>query len=416
LSETPKISSSKIKDWLRKETRSILIPVHEKAEKLLDEMNSEFEKIIDVSEMLLDNSQKEIKKRSKNTYSRARALNKLARLFLKRIRQIEIPEKVSYDRFHDFVQETRKAFTVTEVDIKNWFSRISPFFILDRRKFLGVFEKAKESSKELQSFLTKEYIKTKTIEETFQLVNNLLSMEHQLADLETRKKQTETQKASIERKIVETQKKMELQKNQESLTQINQINMEMKKLSRDVKRNLRHLQKPFIKLQRMVFRKGGLTPEESKKLNHYIGNPFEALTAEDVEYPCLKGILRKMNHLISEGKLKLKRSRELKAKQDIEKILNKDSLKTLHQKCREAATRKKQLSTSTEITNIKGELRELQEILKKLKRRKKRIELEENAVKLNVKETLGKINETKNEIEKNVLNSTGKRILVELQV
>lgn len=84
---------------------------------------------------LLEKSRKEIEKRNIKTYGRARALNKLARLFLKRTRQIEVPDRVSYDSFHGFVQETRNVFVVTEVDIRNWFPRISPFFIMDRRKF-----------------------------------------------------------------------------------------------------------------------------------------------------------------------------------------------------------------------------------------------------------------------------------------
>ena len=76
-------------------------------------------------------------------YNRARALNKLARLFLDRIRKVNVPDQVSYDNLSKFAQETQKAFLVTDIDIKNWFPRISPFFIMDRRKFLAVHEKAK---------------------------------------------------------------------------------------------------------------------------------------------------------------------------------------------------------------------------------------------------------------------------------
>jgi hypothetical protein len=180
LSEPLKFSLKEIKGWLERETGSIFIPVHEKAQKLIDEMNKVLDNVTDVCKVLLENSRKEIEKRSRKTLGKSRALNKLAKLFLKRIRQIEAPDKVSYDTFHDFIQETQKTFAVTEVDIRNWFPRISPFFIMDRRKFLGVFEKAKESLKELQNFLTKEYVKTKTLEETFQIIDNLLAIKVQM--------------------------------------------------------------------------------------------------------------------------------------------------------------------------------------------------------------------------------------------
>jgi len=416
LSEALKFSSKDVKEWLERETGSIFIPVHEKAQKLLEEMKKRLDNVTDVCKMLLENSRKEIEKRNMKTYGRARALNKLARLFLERIRQTEVPDNVSYDSFHNFVQETRKAFIVTEVDIKNWFPRISPFFIMDRRKFLGIFEKTKESLKELQSFLKKEYVKTKTLEKTFQLIDNLLALEGQLADLEVKREKTENEKVSIERKIAETQQKMTELKNGESLTQLNQIGTEIKELRRKLKHDLRHLRKPLIKFQRLVFRKGGLTPEELGKLNQYIENPFYAFAAEEAGCPRLKQILKKLDGSMSEGKLKLKHDRKRKAEQAIDRILNKDSLDVLHQKCREAIMRKKQLSNSAETAKIKEDLLKLQEQLRKLKRKKKLVESEENTIEQTLKETLERIHDQKNAIEKNVFDFMGKRILIELKV
>ncbi|MBE0519588.1 hypothetical protein IBX35_00905 [Candidatus Bathyarchaeota archaeon] len=414
LSEPLKFSSKEVEGWLERETGSIFIPVHEKAQKLIDEMKKVLDNVTDVCKVLLENSRKEIEKRSRKTYGKARALNKLARLFLKRTQQIEVPDKVSYDSFQDFIQETQKAFIVTEVDIRNWFPRISPFFIMDRRKFLGVFEKAKESLKELQNFLTKEYVKTKTLEETFQIINNLLALQGQLADLEAHRKKNETEKASIEKEIGETQQKIADFKNRESLTQLSQIGMEIGKLRKEVKHNLRHLRKPFIKFQSQVFRKGGLTPEHLEKLNHYIEDPFDAFAAEEAGYPILEQILKKLAGSMSEGKLKLKRDRKRKAEQDINRIFNKNSLDALHQKCRETIIRKKQISTSAETAKIKGNLLKLQEELKKLKKGKKRIELQENTTERKLQETLDRIQSQKKEIEENVFDFMGKRILIEV--
>jgi len=413
LSDIAKFSSKDVKDWLERETGSIFIPVHAKAQKLLDEMRKRLDSVTDVCKMLLENSRKEIEKRNMKTYGRARALNKLARLFLERTRQTEVPDKVSYDSFHNFVQETRKAFIITEVDIKNWFPRVSPFFIIDRRKFLGVFEKAKESLKELQNFLTKEYVKTKTLEETFQLIDTLLALEGQLADLEAKREKTETERASIEREIAEIQQKITDLKNRESLTQLNQVSTEMKELRRKLKHDLRHLRKPLIKFQRLVFRKGGLTPEKLEKLNHYIESPFDAFVAEEAGYPMLKQILKKLGDSMSEGKLKLKHDRKRKAEQAIDRILNKNSLDTLHQKCKSAIVRKKQLSTSAETAKMKRNILKLQEERKKLERRKKLAESEENAIERTFKETLEKLHNQKKEIEKNVFDFMGRKILIE---
>ncbi len=413
LSDIAKFSVKDTKDWLEKETGSIFVPVHEKAQKLLNEMEKMFEDVTDVSKVLLEKSRKEIEKRNMKTYGRARALNKLARLFIERTREIKVPDEVSYDSFQDFVQETQRAFAVTEVDIRNWFPRISPFFIMDRRRFQGVFERAKESLKELQDFLEKEYVKTKTLEETFQLIDKLLDFEGQLEDLEARRKKMKIREASIEKKISETQHEMTDLKSRESLTQLKHTSTEMEELRKKLKHDLRHLRKPLIKFQRLVFRKGGLTPDKLEKLNHYIENSFDAFVSEEEGYPMLKQILEKLAGSLSEGKPKLKQDRKRKAKQAIDRIFNKNSLDALHRECKETMIRRNQLSTSAETAKTKEELSRLQEGLKKLRRRKKRVESEEKIIDRNLEEALEKIQNQKKEIEKNVFDFMDRKIVIE---
>ncbi len=130
-------SSEEVKRWLETQTSSILTPVHAQAKKLRDDMNISIQAVTDVSKQLFDTSSKEIEKRNMKVYNRARALNKLARLFLDRLKKLNPPEQVTYDSLSRYVQETQKVILVTDIDIKNWFPRISPFFIMDRRKFLS---------------------------------------------------------------------------------------------------------------------------------------------------------------------------------------------------------------------------------------------------------------------------------------
>jgi hypothetical protein len=415
LSETLKFSTRNIKSWLEDETGSIFTPVHANAQKLTDEMRNALENLADVSKMLLDNSEKEIQKRNMKTYGRARALSKLAHLFSDRIKQIKVPDKVSYDSFNAFIQETQKAFSVIEVDIRNWFPRISPFFILDRRKFLTIFEKAKASLKEMQGFLTKEYVKTKTLEETFQLIDKLSTLESQLVGLNERKANAESEKATIEQEIAETQQKMVDLKDKGGISQLDQINMEIKALSREVKHNLRHLQKPFVKLQSLALRgKGsGLTPEEVQKLNQYLENPFEALATEGDGYPLLRQILQKLDRLLADGKLKLKSDKMRKAEQAIGRVISENSLESVHRKCVDALARRRQLSTSAEFAETKSDLSKLEEHVENLERRKNGVETEENLIERERNEASEKIRNHKSQIEKNVFSFMGKRIRIE---
>jgi hypothetical protein len=410
LSEILKFSSSEIKGWLENQTNPILIPFHTKAKKLRDEMIRALENLANASKMLQESSRKEIEEGNMKPYGRARGLNKLAHLFLERIRQIEVPDQVSCASLLEFARETQEAFVFTEVDVKNWFPRISPFFAFDREEFLTVFGKAKESLKGINDLLTKECVKIKTLEETFQLIDGLKTLEEQLVNLNKQRKKSEDEKALFEKEIVETQQRMSDLKSEGGISQLDEIDMEIEALSMEVKHSLQHLQKPFIKLHVEV---SSLTPEEFNKLNWYVENPFEALASEDADYPMLKRILQKLTHLMSNGKLKLKPDKERKAEQAIDKILNMNSLASLHQKSIDVTSRKKQLSTSIKFAETKSTFLRFQENIEKLERRMESVELEKKTVEKVYNETLEKIQNHKKQIERNILSFMNRIIRIE---
>jgi hypothetical protein len=415
LAESVKLSSKNIRSWLERETGPLLVPIHSKAQKLLDEMRKTVENLLGSSKMLLDNSQKEIEKRNAKIYGRARALNRLARLFVDRMRQIEVPDDVTYDDFQRFVQETQKAFLAIDVDVRNWFPRISPFFILDRRKFQVVFERAKLLLKELDNFLTKEYVRAKTVEKTFQLMEKLQVLEMQLQGLAGQRTRVESERTMIETEIAETHQKMADLKGKGSLDQLLKIDIETKALGNEARQSLQHLQKPFIKLQSLALHGegSGLTPEEVTKLNQYIEDPFRALATEESGHPLLKQILEKMTRAISEGKLKLKPEKTRKAEQVAENILLQNILASLHEKGAKVIALQRQLSTSAEVAETGKSLSKLEEQLEGFERRKKTIEGEQITLERTCKETAEKIRNHKTEIEKNVLDFTSKRIQLE---
>jgi predicted nucleic acid-binding Zn-ribbon protein len=414
VSETLKLSSSEIRSWLENETSRTFIQVHSKADRLVDDMRKSLEGLADASKMLLDNSGKEIEKRNMKMYGRARALNKLARLFVDRLKQVKAPDKVSYASFNSYVQETQKTLFVFDVDIRNWFPRISPFFIIDRRKFQVAFEKSKIYLKELQNFQTKEYVKTKTLEDTFQLVDNLKNLETQLANLDKQKARAEAENASLDREIDETRQKMADLKSRGGLSELDQISTEIESINTEVKHNLQHLQKPFIKLQALSLHGGGsgLTQDELRKLNQYLDSPFEALATEETGYPLLRQILQKLSRLLAEGKLVLKPDKMRKAEQAVNNILNGNSLTGLHQRCVDASKRRAQLSSSSEVSETRSDLSRLQEHIERLERRSDGIDSEKSAIERAHRETLEKIANHKSQIEKNIFSFLNKHVRV----
>ena len=283
LTETIQFSSvSEVKRWLEDQTNSILSPVHAQAKKLRDEMNNAIQSVAEVSKMLLDNSTREIDKRNMKVYNRARALNKLAHLFVDRLKKLNAPEEISYDSLNRYAQEIQKIFLVNDIDIKNWFPRISPFFIMDRRKFLAIYERSKMAHQALNDFLTKEYIKTKTLEEAFQLLNELQNVQKQLLIFGEEKEQIKNERLPVEKEIAVLEQKIDELKTKGPIDKLNMVNAEINVLSNELKYSLRHLQKPFIKMQALAISGGGagVTPDELNRVNQYLEKPFDALVAE----------------------------------------------------------------------------------------------------------------------------------------
>ncbi len=407
-------TSTEAKHWLENQTTTVLTPVHAQAKKLRDDMDLQIQALSDVSKQLFDVSNKEIEKRNMKLYNRARALNKLARLFLDRFKKLAPPEDVSYDTINRYSTETQKVLMVTDIDLKNWFPRISPFFIMDRRKFLQIYEKAKQSYNNLNDYLTKEYIKTKTLEEALHQLNDLQSIEKQLSNLQEDKDSIKNERMPLEQEISELEQKIADLTTAGPIDKLNLVNQEIENLNNELKNNLRHLQKPFIKMQALATSGGGggITPDELQKINQYLENPFEALVTEPDGYPTLKGILEKLQGMLEKDTLKLKSDKQRKAEQLAEEILKNDSLATVQVRCAEMAAKRNSLVASAKMDEIKQNISQYQDQLDQLRARKTSVETHETVKANSYNLTVDKISNLKRTIERNISAALNKKIQI----
>jgi hypothetical protein len=404
-----------VKRWLENQTSSILTPVHAQAKKLRDDVNFSLQTVADISKQLFDTSSKEIEKRNMKVYNRARALNKLTRLFIERLKKINPPEQVSYDSLSRYAQDAQKVIMVTDIDIKNWFPRISPFFIMDRRKFLAVYERAKQAYNSLNDYVTNEYIKTKTLEEALQQINELQNEEKQLLALQDDKETLKNERIPIEEEIAALEEKINELQCKGPIDKLNMVNCEIESLTNELKHNLRHLQKPFIKMQALATGGGGggITPDELNKINQYLESPFDALVSEKSNYPLLREILQRLEELLVEDKLKLKADKARKAEQAVNEILHGNSLTNLQIRCITMVTNRDQLVASSKMDEIKQNLSQFQEQVDMLKTRKTSVETHETVKENAYKELVDKISSLKRTIERNVLSSIDKKIQID---
>ena len=415
MSEALEIPLKDLKEWLEEETVSIVEPLKAEGRSLFDNVRDKLDDILQSCDKLLEDAEKELMKGSRKTYRRAKIMNKLAKNISEMIDKVIIPDEISRESLDTLREDLERVLGVVGRERWKWFPVISPYFIMDRRKFDIVLKRAMDSLGELRSFSSDKYAKAETVEDAFTMVDTIRQYLSELDEVEKRKKTTESRRGVLEKKIAENQQEIRSIQSKSEVVELVQINEKTEELEEKVKHSLRYLQKPFLKFQSLARGPSYSLPlDEKRKLDEYLSNPFEALATEMEGYPILKSILKKMEGAMAQGKLKLKSSRLRKAKGQINSVLNEDALIPLHRSCKEAFSQRQRLSTSGAIATSQSELKKLQKKLKDLRKRKELVHSRGVVLDKKIKRTLEKIENQKKELEKIVLELTNRNVQVTL--
>lgn len=413
MSEALEIPLKETKEWLEQETVSIVEPLKKVGKNLLDELRTKLDTVIETSDKLLDDAEKKIAKGSRKTYRRAKVMVKFARNTSEMIEEATFPSEISQESLRTFGEELDKVLGTVVRERGKWFPVISPFFIIDRRRFDVALKRAMDSLKELRSFLSEEYTKAANVETVFSRVDKLIYSLDELDQIEKNKKRMELRRETLEKKIEETQQLITATRGQNEIVELAQINEKTKDLEEKVKYNLRYLQKPFLKLQSLVLSsRYNLFLDEQKKLEEYLKKPFKAFATEEEGYPKLRKILQKLDDAMAQGKLRLKKSRLKKARDQLDKILNHNTLLSLHQSCIEAFAKKQELSTSRTISKSRKELTQLQRTLRGLQKRRELLNSRKSGLEKRIRGSSKRIEDERKKLENIVCETTNKNVKI----
>jgi len=413
MSETLKIPLDNLKEWLEQETSTIIEPLKTEGTDKLNNIRDKLGDLEENCEKLFDDSENEMLKSNPKTYRRAREAYRLARNILETIDKITIPDEVSQQNLRTLFEDLKKMFSSIALERTKRYPRISPYFIIDRRRLDSALRKTSESLEELRFFLSNEYATVKTVEDIFSKINKLRQSIDELGTVEEHKKKIELKRQILEKKITKSKQEIALIEEKDEASELDQINQKIKELEDKVKYNLRHFQKPFLKFQTLARSPSySLQLAESEKLNEYLTKPFMAFVTEDEGYPVLKRILQKMEGVIAKGKIKLKSSRLRKAQKQMNNILRNDILIPLHKNCRQTFSQRQQLLTSETVVAIKKRSAHLQNILKELQKQRENVDSRNAILKNKHEKIVDKIENQKRELENIILEVANKNVRI----
>ncbi|UCG36000.1 MAG: hypothetical protein JSV64_05045 [Candidatus Bathyarchaeota archaeon] len=408
VSESIEIRAEGLKAWLEREAAKSLLPLNKQGARITEKIEARLSDVRRACEKLAEEAKKETEKG--RAARKSKATEKLSRYFLKQIDAIGFPDDMTFSELNKAHRDSKKMLSLVSRERAVWFPRISPLFILARRRVDFAFVRLTNEISTLGKFLSDDYVRARDIEKLLSESDEIARLQDALNRVDRRKSVVANRLQTVQSEIEESQRGIEDAENIEQLGELTEINQTIQMLASKVKHEIRHLEKPFIKFLNLRSAAYPLGSGEVERLNMYLKDPFTALAMEEDGYPILKSILLKIEHAINESKLKLKRSRLRKALEEIDAILRNHKLEALQKDCSKAFSLRKRLISTDETAAAKRALKELHGKLAELQRRKKSIEARFSRVENQRFELIGKLGEQKKIIEDLVCEVLEKKI------
>jgi hypothetical protein len=413
ISKTLEMQMKEFRPWLEKETPNVLSPLNEQGKKILDKIRDRMNDVRQACENLGEEAKKEIERGK--AVRKAKVTKKLTRHFLKQIEKIVFPERMSFSELERLHKDLEKMSSSIVQEKSVWFPRISPSFILARRRVDFAFTRLAGPITELRSFLSGAYLKARTVEELFLKTDEMTRLLSEIGEYERRKASVRERLQVLEEQTEEGERNFASIKDSAELGNLAEVNQKAQQLRKQAKHELRHLQKPFIKFEKLARASGhNLSSEEVEKLSQYLKDPFIALATEESGYPKLKSILRRVGLAIDEGRLRLKGSRLKKSREEIEEIVNKNKLDSLHHDSVHVFSSTKQLLSSKETQIAQSRSEQLLVRLEELRKQREMVGARVNELDREHEQSLERLGEQKKALEKMVYESLAKNIDLKL--
>jgi hypothetical protein len=413
ISTAQEIGIREFKPWLEKKAPNALEPLHEEAEKLIGKVQERLTDAREVCAKLAEEGSKELEKGKAKR--KAKLTEKLCRYFLKQLDKISFPDKMSFGELDELHKDLEKTFSSITRERNVWFPRISPLFIIARKRVDFAFSRLAGPIEELSAFLSQDYSKAKLLEKLLSETDETLRLLSILDRYETRRANIQEKIQLLETKIKKDETTASSLRSHSNLEDLSEINRRVHQLKKQVRHTLRHLQKPLIKFLKLTRGPGyALSSGEVEKLGQYLQDPFVALANEEPGYPLLKSLLEKVDRAMVERKLRLKSSRLRKAQEDIAAFVNQNALRALHESCAQAFSSSKQLTSSQETKVTRRKLKQLERKLERSQKRREAVAVRLETLDEERVQVLQKLEEQKKMLEHSVHDFLGSSISLKL--
>lgn len=329
------------------------------------------------------------------------------------VQNFVIPDKITYNNLEILKNDLEKILISIGEYGQRWVPKMAPYYKSEIAEIDLYLKRLGKEFQDLQKILAKKYSDFKDYESISGTVEEIRKEQETINDLIKQKKELSKNLNKFEEAKQEKHIELENLKEKTLVRGITDVEKELKSVEEAILRELRFFEKPFRKLDKLISDDAvRISSEHLTTLRNYLDNPLASFLSEDNNCSRIKSLLTRLNDILEEEMLGLKGSRRKKAREQISKICNKDTMIPLKKKYLELASERDSLTIRIKEKGLTQKQKQLETAVEELDQKKEDTHTTISRIEADHQKSINRIDGYIQKLESKIEKLTGTRIKI----
>ncbi|GEM_PF-3594537 len=342
-----------------------------------------------------------------------KAANRFVEKVTPLIENFGIPNEITYNNLETLQYNLEKVLkTITEHGQK-WVPKMAPHYKAEIAEIDIYLKKLGGEYQELQKLLAKKHLHIKDYYSIFSIIEEIQKEQKIAKELLQQKSKLSETLTKFEKDKEAKHSELKEIKEAALVRNITDVEKELKQVEETILRELRSLEKPFRKLEKLVADGTvSISGEQRQTLRNYLDTPLNTFLSEDQNCSQLKSLLTRLNEILAAEMLDLKGSRQKKAMEQISRIFKEDTLPPLKKKYEELASEKDKLTIRINEKGLTQKQKHLETIMEELNQKREDLNTEISRIEAEHQKSTNRIESHIKKLEQKIDKLTGNNIKI----
>jgi DNA repair exonuclease SbcCD ATPase subunit len=324
-----------------------------------------------------------------------------------------VPQEITYNNLETLKNNLERTLKSISEHGQRWVPKMAPWYRAEIAEIDLYLKRLAKEFQELQEILTRKHPQIKDYESISSAMEEIRKEQEIANELIKQKKELTKNLNKYEEAKQEKHNELKELKEKTLVRNITDVEKELKSVEEAILRELRFFEKPFRKIDKLI--SDGtvqISSEQLKTLRDYLDNPLASLLSEDEKCSRIKSLLTQLTSVLSEEKLDLKGSRQKKAKDQINKICEKDILTSLKEKYLKLESERNNLKIQISEKGLMQKQKHLETAVEELEQKKEDINTAIYKIETDYQKSKNRIETYLQKLEQKIHTITGTQIKI----